>query len=64
MSVCPVARAVTCVALSVQCLDTGAAAPSLHVTTVLCLLAKVAEFCLVEENIIFVSYRLLLLLLL
>ena len=47
-----------------QCLDTGAATPSLRVTAVLCPLAKVAEFCFVEEYIIFVSYRLSLLLLL
>jgi len=64
MLVYPVARAVTCVTVSVQCLDMGAAGPTLHVTAVLCPLAKVAEFCLVEEYIIFLSYGLLLLLLL
>ena len=52
-----------CVAISVQCLDTGVAGPSLDGTAVLCPLAKVAEFCLVEEYIIHVSYRILLLLL-
>jgi hypothetical protein len=63
MLVCPAARAVTCVTISVQCLDTGEAGPSVHVTPVLCPLAKVAEFCLVEEYIIYVSYRILFLLL-
>jgi hypothetical protein len=63
MLVSPVARAVACVATSVQFLDTGAPGPSLHVTAVLCPLAKVAEFCLVEEYVIFVSYRILSLLL-